>query len=92
MGSNDSEKKQPQATKRKCLVKRDRGGSVMKKEFIVWGVAPNTTEEQVLYTKAQTLADAHAIASYLISDKGCTDTRVQVIDFTKKPDFTNIFN
>ena len=55
----------------------------MEKEFIVWGVAPNTTEEQVLYTKAQTLADAHAIASYLITNKGCTDTRVQVIDFTK---------
>jgi hypothetical protein len=64
----------------------------MEKEFIVWGVAPNTTEEQVLYTKAQTLADAHAIASYLITDKGCTDTRVQVIDFTKQPDFQNIFN
>jgi len=64
----------------------------MEKEFIVWGVAPNTTEEQVLYTKAQTLADAHAIASYLITNKGCTETRVQVIDFTKQPDFTNIFN
>ena len=64
----------------------------MEKEFIVWGIAPNQTEEQILYTKAETLADAHAIASYLITDKGCTDTRVQVIDFTKEPDFMNIFN
>ena len=64
----------------------------MEKEFIVWGVAPNDTEEQVLYTKAKTFANAEAIAAYLVKNKGCTQTRVQVIDFTKQPDFTNIFN
>ena len=64
----------------------------MEKEFIVWGVAPNETEEQVLYTKCTNLDMAYKCAAYLEKEKGCTDTRVQVIDFTKQPDFTNIFN
>jgi len=64
----------------------------MQKEFIVWGVAPNTTEEQVLYTKCTNLDMANKCAAYLEKEKGCTKTRVQIIDFTKEPDFTNIFN
>ena len=64
----------------------------MEKEFIVWGVAPNGTEEQVLYTNCTNLYMANKCAAYLEKEKGCTKTRVQVIDFTKEPDFMNIFN
>ena len=35
---------------------------------------------------------ANKCAAYLEKEKGCTETRVQVIDFTKQLDFTNIFN
>ena len=63
----------------------------MEKEFIVWGIAPNQTEEQILYTKCTNLDMANKCAAYLEKEKGCTQTRVQVIDFTKQPDFQNIF-
>ena len=51
----------------------------MEKEFIVWGVAPNQTEEQVLYTKCTNLDMANKCAAYLEKEKGCTKTRVQII-------------
>ena len=45
----------------------------MEKEFIVWGVAPNETEEQVLYTKCTNLDMANKCAAYLEKEKGCTE-------------------
>ena len=41
----------------------------MEKEFIVWGVAPNGTEEQVLYTKCTNLDMANNCAAYLVKEK-----------------------
>ncbi len=51
------------------------------KEFVVWGVAPNKTDEEPLFTRAETLTEAKAVATLLTEKHGCTKTRIQIIDF-----------
>lgn len=51
------------------------------KEFVVWGVAPNKTDEEPLFTRAETLTEAKEVAEILTQKHGCTKTRIQIIDF-----------
>lgn len=51
----------------------------MNKEYIVWGIPKDETDEQVLYTKATTATRA-AQAKAILETKGCTQVRIQVVD------------
>lgn len=60
-------------------------------EFVVWGIPPNGDSEKVLYTKATSMEQANRVAVVLKQKYDVTNTRVQVIDFTKDPDFGDTF-
>ena len=64
----------------------------MKKEFVIWGIAPNTTEEYILFTKAETMEEAKRVLNILTNQHNCKECRIQVIDFTKGIDFTKTIN
>lgn len=53
-------------------------------EFIIWGIAPGQTMEDVLFTNAKTMSEARRAANVLICKHGCKAVRVQVI----KEDFS----
>jgi hypothetical protein len=61
-------------------------------EFIIWGIPPSDNHEQVLHTLAENREAADNIASLLESNYGCRNTRVQVLDLNKAPDFANTLN
>ena len=64
----------------------------MKKEFVIWGIAPNTTEEDILFTKAETMEEAKRVLNILTTQHNCKECRIQVIDFTTGIDFTKTIN
>jgi len=53
------------------------------KEFVIWGVPPQETEETLLYTLADTLEEAHRVMRILVAKHGVTKAHIQVIDFNK---------
>jgi hypothetical protein len=57
----------------------------MNKEYALWGIAPKTTDEQLLYTLIDNLADAQRIQKILETEHGCTKVRIQCIDFNQNP-------
>ena len=61
-------------------------------EFIIWGCPHNETDENILYTLAESHAEANKVIQTLEKDHGCTGCRVQEFDPTAPPDFINIFN
>lgn len=61
----------------------------MKKEYVIWGVPKDKTEEEILFTEAQTKVEADKVIEVLQEKYGCTNCRIQVIDFTK--DFNQEF-
>ena len=64
----------------------------MKKEFVIWGIAPNTKDEQPLYTRAANMLQAVKVLRKLEKEYGCSNCRIQVIDFNELPDFTKTIN
>lgn len=64
----------------------------MKKEFVIWGIAPNMTDEDILFTNASTLEEAQRIISILTNKYNCKNCRIQIIDFTTGIDFTKTIN
>lgn len=50
------------------------------REYVVWGVPPGGDAETVLYTRAETLAEARRVAAVLESRHECTRTRIQIVD------------
>lgn len=64
----------------------------MKKEFVIWGIAPNTTEENILFTNAKTLEEAKKVVDILTTQHNCKNCRIQVIDFTTGIDFIKTIN
>jgi hypothetical protein len=64
----------------------------MKNEYVIWGIAPNTTEEDILFTEAQTLQEAKKVVDILTTKHNCKNCRIQVIDFLKPLDFLSIIN
>lgn len=51
-----------------------------KKEFIIYGIAPGQTMEDVLYSKAQTMGEARRAANVLICKYGCKAVRVHTLE------------
>ncbi len=55
------------------------------KEFAIWGIPPNKTEEDLLFTKATSMKDAEQYVEILTSNFGVTKARIQVLDMTECP-------
>ena len=58
----------------------------MKKEYVIWGKAPNSSEETLLVSERaglKTIEAANRALASLESKHGCKDCRVQVIDFSE---------
>ena len=64
----------------------------IKNEYIVWGIPPGKKDEEVLYTKSKSKSEANKICDLLEKKHGCKKCRVQVLDLSTTPDFTNVFN
>ena len=56
-----------------------------KKEFVIWGIAPGKSSEEILYTKAKSSSEAKKIIKILMSKHGVKKARVQVLDLTQDP-------
>lgn len=52
-------------------------------EYIIWGIPPNAQFETVLYTLAETLAEANRVLEILTANHGVTKAHIQVIDFSE---------
>jgi len=56
-----------------------------KKEFVIWGIAPGKSSEEILYTKAKSQGEAKKIIKILVSKHGVKKARIQVLDLTQDP-------
>jgi len=56
-----------------------------KKEFVIWGIAPGKSSEEILYTKAKSQGEAKKIIKVLTSKHGVKKARIQVLDLTQNP-------
>ncbi len=54
-------------------------------EYIIWGVKPNETEEEILYTKATTMDQAKKVIELLELVHKCTGTRIQTLNLGACP-------
>ena len=64
----------------------------MTNEYVIWGIAPNTTDEDILFTNAKTLEEAKKVVDILTTQHNCKNCRIQVIDFTTGIDFIKTIN
>lgn len=62
-----------------------------KEEFIIWGIAPGQTTEDVLFTNAISMSEARRAANVLICKHHCKAVRIQVLKLSEKFDFTKEF-
>jgi hypothetical protein len=56
-----------------------------KKEFVIWGIAPGKSSEEILYTKAKSQGEAKKIIKILVSKHGVKKARIQVLDLEQDP-------
>ena len=54
----------------------------MSNEYVIWGIPPEGTEEAILYTLAETLAEANRVMEVLTANHGITMAHIQTIDFS----------
>jgi hypothetical protein len=83
--------------KDKNKIKKNRWGGIRvnettQKEYVIWGIPPNKRDEELLYTKAKSMPEAKKVCDILEKEHGVKKCRVQVLDLSKKPDFTNVFS
>ena len=62
------------------------------KEYVVWGIPPNKRDEEILFTKAKSMPEAKKVCDILEKKHGVKKCRVQVLDLSTTPDFTNVFS
>ena len=60
------------------------------KEFVIWGVPPNKTDEELIYTKATSMKDAEDYIKIFTEQYGVTKARIQVLDLNECP--SKMFN
>jgi len=56
-----------------------------KKEFVIWGIPPKKSSEEILYTKAKSNSDAKKVLKILVSKHGIKKGRIQVLDLEQDP-------
>lgn len=61
-----------------------------KTEYIVWGIPPNKSEEEILYTKAKSNSEARKVCDILTKRHGCKKCRVQTLDLSQDTDLSLI--
>jgi len=61
-------------------------------EYVIWGTAKGKTDEEPLYTKAETMREAKRVQGILERDYGATKCRIQVLDFRTMPNFAATIN
>ncbi len=57
------------------------------KEFAIWGIPPDKTEETLLHTKAESLREAETVKRILESRFGCRRVRIQIMNLSSPPNF-----
>jgi hypothetical protein len=60
-------------------------------EFIIWGIAPGQSIEDVLFTDCKTLGEAKRAVNVLILKHNCRAVRIQILDLSKPFDFAKEF-
>jgi hypothetical protein len=60
-------------------------------EFIIWGIAPGQSMEDVLFTDCKTLNEAKKVVNVLTLKHNCTAVRVQILDLSKPFNFAKEF-
>jgi len=60
------------------------------KEFVIWGVPPNKTDEEPIFTKATSMKDAEDYIKIFTEQFGVTKARIQVLDLNECP--SKLFN
>jgi ATP phosphoribosyltransferase regulatory subunit HisZ len=60
-------------------------------EFIIWGIAPGQSMEDVLFTDCKTLGEAKRAVNALILKHSCKAVRIQILDLSKPFDFVKEF-
>ena len=53
------------------------------KEFAIWGIPPNKTEEDLLFTRATSMKYAEDYVKILTEQYGVTKARIQVLDMSE---------
>jgi Fe2+ transport system protein B len=61
------------------------------KEYVIWGIPPGKTHEDILYTKAETISEARKVVEILTKKHGCKKVRIQVLDLSQDTDFSQEF-
>ena len=56
-----------------------------KKEFVIWGIPPKKSSEEILYTKAKSNSEAKKVLKILVSKHGVKKGRIQVLDLEQDP-------
>jgi len=56
-----------------------------KKEFVIWGIAPGKSSEDILYTKAKSNSEAKKVIKVLTDKHGVKKARIQVLDLEQDP-------
>ena len=53
--------------------------------YVIWGIAPGKTEEEVIFTKATSKEEAQKYMKIFTEQYGMTEGRIQVIDMSECP-------
>ena len=56
-----------------------------KKEFVIWGIPPKKSSEEILYTKAKSHSEAKKVVKILTKKHGVKKARIQVLDLEQDP-------
>jgi predicted kinase len=56
-----------------------------KKEFVIWGIPPKKSSEEILYTKAKSQPEAKKVIKILTKKHGVKKARIQVLDLEQDP-------
>ena len=60
-------------------------------EYIIWGKAPNASHEEALHN-LPTEERAFKVMNRLENEYSCTELRLQCLDLTEQPNFSNLFS
>jgi|TARA_Y100000034_G_scaffold86435_1_gene103651 hypothetical protein len=56
-----------------------------KQEFVIWGIPPKKSSEEILYTKAKSNSEAKKVVKILTKKHGVKRARIQVLDLEQDP-------
>jgi len=54
-------------------------------EFIIWGIPPGKSSEEVLFTQAKSVREAKKVIKKLTDKHQVSEARIQVLDLAENP-------